>query len=426
MKYDEVLKSIYARNGKSSYYTLNRVEEAAEILGNPQRNFPVVHITGSNGKGSVARTVFEVLHRSGFRVGLYTSPHLHRYTERIRIGRKEIPRKEVIRRFERIEKLFSERKLPWLTFFEITTLIGFEWFADEKVDIAVVEVGLGGRLDATNICTPLVSVITSISHEHTNILGTKIEDIAREKSGIIKEGVPVVTGKMSHVAEGVISRRAGKLKSQVRRLGKEFFAIRREGEGEKFDYIGEVLKLNGIIPALKGEHQIYNCACACAAIEELIKKGYKIDKKTILRSVESVTWPGRLEIVGDEPEVVFDCAHNYPAMKNLVGQLNGEKFHIVFGALVDKPIKRMFDLLRPLGASFYISAPKVHRAPSLKELARRCGQPVYPTVTEAFESALREAKKTGKRVLVTGSIFVVAEAREKFLKIKNVDPPVAM
>jgi len=424
MRYVEILNSIYSRDGKSSYYTLGRVRKAARGVGDPQELFPAVHITGSNGKGSVARTVAEILRRSGLKTGLYTSPHVHRYTERIRIGGREIPRSEVVRRFDEIERLRRDGKVPWITFFEITTLIAFGWFADEKVDVAVLEVGLGGRLDATNICHSVVDVITTVGLEHTNILGTSLSQIAREKAGIIKERGPVVLGELPAPAARIILKKAGVLRCSVRRYGVDFFAV-PNGNGT-FDYRGDLLRLRGLRTPLHGRHQVHNCAVACAAVEELMRRGFAVKPDIVPKALRSVTWEGRLETISRRPEILLDCAHNLPAMRNLVRELDGRKFHLVFGALHDKPIEKMFALLRPFARASYVSAPKVHRSPTLKELGRRCRTPVYETVSDALDAAVRDARRTGLPVLVTGSVFVVSEARAHFLNLKRVDPPVAM
>jgi dihydrofolate synthase/folylpolyglutamate synthase len=424
MKYREILGSIYARDGKSSYYTLGRTRSAARGVGDPQDRFRAVHITGSNGKGSTARIIFEILHRSGLKTALYTSPHIHRYSERIRIGRREIPRREVARRFEAIERLRLDGKIPWITFFEITTLIAFGWFADEDVDMAVLEVGLGGRLDATNICRPSVSVITTVGLEHTNILGTTIAQITREKAGIIKERTPVVCGRLPATAEKIIRERVRRKKGTLIRLGREY--LLRERGLDTFDYRGPRMAFDGLGTALPGRHQIHNAAVAVAAVEELAGQGVGVKTSVIPAALRQVKWEGRLERISAKPEIILDCAHNLPAIRNLTGQLNGRKFHLVFGALFDKPIEKMFARLRPLARKAYVSAPKVHRSPSLEELARRTGVRAYPTVSNALDAAVRDARRTGLPVLVTGSVFVVSEARMHFLGITNVDPPIAM
>ena len=423
MNYPQILGTIYSRDGKSSNFTLDRVREAAAGIGNPQDRFQALHIAGSNGKGSVARMVFEVLRKSGLRIGLFTSPHVHRYTERIRIGGREIPKKEVIRRFNRIEKARLEGRIPWITFFEITTLIAFDWFADMNVDLAVVEVGLGGRLDATNICRSIVDVITTIGIEHTRVLGSTIRKIAGEKAGIIKGPAPVICGRLSPTALKRISRRASAKRAPVKRLGKDFFV--RENRDGTFDYKGSRLCLDGLRNSLRGSHQVRNAAVCCAALEELMALGYGVKPRMIAPALGTVTWEGRLETLSRKPEVIIDCAHNVPAVKALVKELGGRKYHLVFGALVDKPIEKMFGMLKPFSRRAYISSPKVHRSPSLDEIGRRCAAPAYDSVSDAMDAAVRDARRSGLPVLVTGSVFVVAEAREHYLKLENVDPPIA-
>ncbi|MFH1437220.1 MAG: folylpolyglutamate synthase/dihydrofolate synthase family protein [Pseudomonadota bacterium] len=423
MKYPQILSTIYSRDGKSSNFTLDRVREAAAGIGNPQDRFRALHVAGSNGKGSVAKMVVEVLGRSGFKTALFTSPHVHRYTERIRIGGREIPKKEVIRRFNRIEQARLEGKIPWITFFEITTLIAFDWFADMKVDLAVVEVGLGGRLDATNICHSIVDVITTIGIEHTKVLGSTIRQIAGEKAGIIKGPAPVICGKLPTAALKRISRRASAKRADLKRLGKDFI-VRENGDGT-FDYRGSRLRLDGLRNSLRGRHQVRNAAVCCAALEELMDLGYAVKPRMIAPALREVTWEGRLETLSKKPEVIIDCAHNVPAVKALVKELDGRKYHLVFGALGDKPIEKMFGMLRPFTRRAYVSSPDVHRSISPREIGARCGARAYDSVSAAMDAAVRDARKSGLPVLVTGSVFVVAEAREHYLKLENVDPPIA-
>jgi len=190
--YQKTLAELYGRAGKDARFCIERVEDAAAGLGSPQRDIDAIHVAGSNGKGSVTAMLSAYLRRAGWRTGTFTSPHLHRYTERMRVDGREIPRGEVVRLFRELDGHVAVGRIPWLTFFEITTLMAFRWFADEDVDVAVVEVGMGGRLDATNVLLPHATAITSVSLEHLRILGPTLSAIAREKAGILKPGVPVV------------------------------------------------------------------------------------------------------------------------------------------------------------------------------------------------------------------------------------------
>lgn len=424
VRYLDVLRAIYSRGGKSSYYTLSRVEEAAEGVGSPHLRFPAVHIGGTNGKGSVAVTVAEALRREGYKVGLYTSPHMHRYTERIRINGKEIHRREVVRRFHQIEELIMSGRIPWITFFEITTLIAFGWFADSGVDVAVVEVGLGGRLDATNICRSVVNAIVTVDLDHCHVLGYSVDGIAREKAGIIKGRAQVVCGEMSSEAQQVIAERARKFNCDLWLSGQDF---RHESKSDGFfDYHGRKRVVENLRVAMKGVHQVENAAVSCAVVEACGGAGFVVSDDSIRGALGSVKWVGRLERISKKPEIILDCAHNPAALKKLVRSLSGRKFHLVFGALSDKPIEQMYEIVTSLSYSSYICSPNVHRKCRAEEIASRCGGKPYSTVGDALDAAVSDARRTGLGVLVTGSIFVVSEARAHYLKLRNVDPPIAM
>lgn len=445
MIYRDALEALYARVGKSSHYTLARMRRGAAAAGDPQARLVAAHVAGTNGKGSVAKMLFAAAVTSGLKTGLYTSPHLHRFTERIVIGRREIPRREVVRRFEELDRRCRAHGVPPLTFFEVATLVAFGWFADEKVDLAVVEVGLGGRLDATNILRPAVSVITSVGLEHCHILGPTLRHVAREKAGIVKPGVPVVCGELPRAAADVVRRRAAALGSPLVRLGEEVRVRVREdaagaaggGGGARFDYEGPGLRLRDVRAALGGAHQAGNAALCIAAAQALAAAGVKIDVGKVPAALRRVRWAGRLERLPGKPAVVLDCAHNPPAMRALARELAGGAYHLVFGALADKSIEEMAALAGPLARRVYLAVPPVAaRAPTAAQLeerfrrglargGRRAPVRSFAGVAEALDAALRDARASGLDVLVTGSIFVVAEARARLLGLTRLDPPVA-
>src|SRR5512143_3207423 len=286
-------------------------------LGNPHRAFRSIHVAGTNGKGSTSAFLASVLQAAGCRTGLYTSPHLVSFTERIRVDGAPIPEARVVELAERVREAYSRSAGTGRdgamspTFFEVTTAVAFCYFAEEGVDIAVVEVGMGGRLDSTNVVTPLVSVITNIDIEHTEYLGGTLEQIAGEKAGIIKPGVPVVTGAMQPEAKGVIEREAAAKGSPVYLLAREFRAVNVvAGREQVFDYRGLDAAYRGLHVRMLGRHQVDNASLALAAVECLRDAGVAVDETAVRRGLERALWEGRLERVAQGPDIYLDGAHN--------------------------------------------------------------------------------------------------------------------
>jgi dihydrofolate synthase/folylpolyglutamate synthase len=418
--YAETLRELYARAGKDARFCIERVEDAARSLGSPQRGLHAVHVAGSNGKGSVTSMVEAYLRRAGYRTGMFTSPHLHRYTERIRVGGREIGRRDVVRLFAALDGHVARGDIPWLTFFEITALMAFRHFVEREVDMAVVEVGMGGRLDATNVLSPDVTVITTISLEHLRILGRTLAAIAREKAGILKPGVPLVLGRVPPQARMVILEHARRLGCEVWEHGRHF-RHRDLGDGW-FDFEGPEGRIERLRTRLPGAHQAHNAAVAAAVAQRLGSLGWPFAPEALRAALGAVRWPGRMERVPGEPETILECAHNPDGLRALARHMRGRMFHVVFGGMADKPIEKMLGLIAPITARLYVTAPDVPRALRPADYPRSVRATRVAGVDRAVDRARRDALRRGLPVLVTGSIFTISTARAHLLALKRVDP----
>jgi len=421
-------------------WRLDRVRELLAALGNPQLAYPAVHVAGTKGKGSTTAMIDAALRAGGYRTGMYTSPHLHTFRERIRRDGDMIPEEDVSRLVERMAPVVAER--PEVTVFEIITAMAMLYFAEEPVDIGVFEVGLGGRLDATNVLTPEVAVITSISLDHTKILGDTIEAIAGEKAGIIKPGVPAVSAPQRKGALDVIVRKAAAEGAPLTIVGQDWLwspgdadfagqtlAVYRAGHAGAPEY--EALE----IPLL-GAHQQENAATAIAALETLREGGRPLGRGAILKGLSEVCWPGRMEILGWRPLVVVDGAHNPYSMERLLEALRRYLPHrrllAVFGSGVTHAPGGLLSVLLPVADATWLVRSQHAKAATLDELAASAaalGWPATPvgTVADGLRAALAEAGPDDL-VIVTGSLFVVAEARYAWATLRGlplppVDPP---
>lgn len=423
---------------KSSRYSvdkfnLGRMHALVEALGAPHRGYPAIHIAGTKGKGSVASLCSTALRAAGYRVGLYTSPHLHDYTERIQLDGQPIAPADLVGLIEAVKPHVAA--IPELTTFEITTALAFMYFSRRQVDAAVFEVGLGGRLDATNVVTPTVSVITSLSYDHTFLLGNTLAEIAGEKGGIIKPGVPVVLAPQELEARLVIERIAAERNSPLIQVGQDF---QYELETRSLDcqtlrvwqapdprWAAGAENAETSAPAqltipLLGYHQVQNAATAYAALQVFSSRALPIDQAALARGFAQVAWPGRFEILQREPPIVVDSAHNRDSAQKLRQALDdyfpGRPVILLFGASEDKDVEGMFTELMPrvqqvvATQSFH---PRALEPECLVELAKVFDRPVkiVSDVAQAFEEAVRLAG--GEQVvLVAGSLFVAAGARE--------------
>ncbi len=414
---------------------LSRVERLLEMAGNPHRLYPSVHIAGTKGKGSTSAMIESVLRAAGYRTGFYTSPHLHTFRERIRVGAELISRQDVVALVEEFRPLIA--RIPGITTFEAITAIAFTYFARQGIDILVAEVGLGGRLDATNVLRPEVAVITSLSLDHTYLLGNTLPEIAAEKAGIIKDGIPVVTAPQRPEALAVIEETARTRQAPLTVVGQDWvwepgpfdlkgqsFTFRRIGEGRD-DLAGEYW-----IPLL-GRHQLENGATALAALQVLLERGFRLSRAAALEGLRTVQWPGRLEILSTDPLVVVDCAHNPYSTEVLREAIRewfpGRRWVLIFGASADKDIPGMMRALLPITDHLIVTRSDHPRSATPVELADIAasvggGAEIAVNIRRALQRALTlVGPDTG--ILVTGSIFLVAEAREEWADHNGQPPP---
>ncbi len=414
---------------------LSRVERLLAAVGNPHTRFPTVHIAGTKGKGSTAAMSEACLRVAGYRTGFYTSPHMHTFRERIQVDRRKIAREEVVALVEEVRPLIE--RTPGVTYFEAITAIGFLHFARSKVEVAVVEVGLGGRLDATNVLTPEVSVITSLSLDHTYLLGNTLAEIAREKAGIIKPGIPAVSAPQRAEAIKVleaVSQERGSSLTEVGRDwdydpgsadldGQAFTARRITGGGSELD--GEYW-----IPLL-GRHQLENATNAIAALDIMHQRGFHIPIEAVHEGLRSVCWPGRMEILSREPLVIVDGAHNpYSAQvlrRALEEWFPDQRWTLIFGASADKDIAGMLKVLLPISEYTIVTRSDHPRAAAPVELADVVavvggGAEVSVNVRKSLRRGLA-LMDPASGLLVTGSTHLVADIHEEWARYTGTPLP---
>jgi len=415
-------------------YRLARVEELLEQLGNPHRSFRSVHVAGTKGKGSVTAMIDSVLRAAGYRTGMYTSPHLHTFRERVRLGGELVPEEDVARVMAIMLPILASR--PEVTVFEIITALAMRYYAERQVDFGVFEVGLGGRLDATNVLHPLVSVITSISLDHTGVLGDTIEAIAREKAGIIKAATPVVAAPQQPEAMQVIRDISAHHDAPLTAVGSEWL-WRFEGS----DLSGQDLavytpdhedapEFPGLRIPLLGAHQLENACTAVATLQVLVERGVPIERDAVRRGLAAVEWPGRMEVLGRAPLLVVDGAHNPYSMGRLLEALRGylsyQRMIAIFGAGHTHNPQGMLAVLLPAAdAAFVTQAQHAKATPpaELRRMARGAGHEAVATdtVRQALMRGLDLAREDDL-ILVTGSLFVVAEARRAWAELNGLPP----
>lgn len=389
MTYDDTLNYIYGRETFGIKFGLANIKSLLEKLGNPHNYLKFIHITGTNGKGSCCAMLASILQEEGYKVGLYTSPHLMDFTERIKINNKNIPKKDVVRIFKKINPLLETH-----TFFEVVTALAFKYFYDKKVDFVIAEVGMGGRLDATNVITPLLSVITNVSLEHTGYLGSTIEKIAREKAGIIKKGIPTVT-----LAEGIA---LDVIKDVCKKMNSALY----------IPEINRDVKTN-----LRGSFQLMNASACLKSVDVLRGSGIIISDAAVSRGLSKVIWPARFEFI--YKNILLDCAHNPAAIGVLVDELRNLKYSrliILTGILKDKDIKSMIAVLNPLASRFILARPNINRASDPGYIANfvKKDYKIIPEVAEAVKYAKSILKK-GDLLLITGSTYTVGEAMKQLI-----------
>jgi dihydrofolate synthase/folylpolyglutamate synthase len=417
---------LFSRIGASAYKAdLINIQALSKQLGNPEKKFKSIHVAGTNGKGSTSHMLAAILQKAGYKTGLYTSPHLHDFRERIRINGHMIPEKNVVDFTERISD-FIEKNEP--SFFEITVAMAFDWFASEEIDIAVIEVGLGGRLDSTNIVMPEVSVITNISYDHMDLLGNTLQKIAFEKAGIIKPGIPVVIGEEQTEIKNVFLESAEENGSPVYFASQKRYPGEWRAEGQLlYVQLTEVHNNNkkNFLLDLPGLYQLKNIVTVAEVVSVLNQKGFNIPDAAMqqgLKQVKSLTGlHGRWDILHENPLIVTDVGHNEEGMKAIAKQIENtshEELHIIIGMVKDKAIE---NILRPLPkmANYYFTRAQIPRAlpeTDLAEKAEKLGLrgSSFPFVKQALEAAVLRANSKDL-ILVCGSVFLAGEVNIKEL-----------
>ena len=429
MNYTQAVAFLYGLRESRVKLRLEHTRELLSMLGNPESKLRFVHVAGTNGKGSVCAMVSSVLRSEGYRTGLFISPHLNRFEERISIDGRLVDEEEVVSLVEGVKPFVEEmeRKGMGPTFFEVVTAMALSYFAEKKADIVVLEVGLGGRLDATNVVEPMVSVITNIAMDHQRLLGNSIREVAGEKAGIIKDGSILVTGAEGEALE-VIKGECVKNNSEVLLIGEDIkYEKINSGNGWQRFRLNGICEYGELSIPLLGEHQIFNAAVAVGAIEALKKRGVSVDDESVRRGLEEAKWPGRLEIVRKEPLVILDGAHNPAGVKALKRFISGgfdyEKMILVIGISKGKDVHGIVEEISPL-ADIVIVTRFEGNSTELEIIAKEFGDNGKDVILKnkipiAINYALDSAGRDDL-VLVTGSLFTVGEAR-RFLLGKDVE-----
>ena len=414
-------------------FGLERIQRLLGQLGDPQNSLRVIHVAGTNGKGSVCKYISSILGNAGYQVGVYLSPHIERFSERISVNNKEISDEDFARLASQIkpcvETMMQQNNTP--TYFEIVTVLAFLYFKERTVDFAVVEVGLGGRLDATNVVHPLVSVITNISLEHTDILGKDIVTIASEKAGIIKENVPVITAATKDALE-IINKIARERNAPVFSVNPTLWTrVYFQGKHQEFLIQGSFRDYT-VRTSLLGQHQGENIALAIAVVERLQMNGIYLTDTDIIEGIAATTHHGRLELVSDNPLILLDGAHNPAGMtmlaKTLQQDFSAHRLILILGMLKDKDIKSMLAAIVPLAEVVIVTKAKVPRAADTEilkqgilDLDANKTVIVHPSVAAAVDQAKHLAGQHDL-ICVSGSLFTVGEARSYIFSKRTISP----
>ncbi|HHV71603.1 MAG TPA: bifunctional folylpolyglutamate synthase/dihydrofolate synthase [Clostridia bacterium] len=406
---------------------LQRMEVLLNILNNPQDGLKVIHVAGTNGKGSTCATISSILHCAGYNVGMYTSPHLIEFNERIKINNQNISDGELEHFSQQLlEKLkdwskYSKEEFP--TQFELYTALALNYFASRNLDFVVLEVGLGGRLDATNLVNSLISVITPVSYDHQDRLGKSLAEIAREKAGIIKNKGTVVVAPQEREAEEVIAAVAADLGARVYWVGKDtnYRAVRISSQENVFNYSGLRFELTDLVFNLKGKHQLVNAAVALTVVEVLNCLGYNFTEEAVRKGLEETEWPGRLEVVKDKPLLIIDGAHNPHAARVLAEELaNNFSYRyliLIIGILEDKDMEGILEQLVPIADLIIITKPESERAASpqaVYDLALNLAKGeliIKDDIQEAVDFALSRADKDDL-ICVAGSLYLIGKVKK--------------
>jgi dihydrofolate synthase / folylpolyglutamate synthase len=431
MNYQQTLDFLYSqlpmfsRMGSAAFKKdLTNIRILCERLGNPHTKFKSIHVGGTNGKGSVSHILAAIFQTAGYKSGLYTSPHLYDFRERIKVNGEMADKDFVVE--------FVEKVQPWIdeiqpSFFEITVAMAFEYFVQQKVDIAIIEVGLGGRLDSTNIITPELSIITNIGWDHMNMLGDSLDKIAFEKAGIIKQNIPVIIGEMLPETESVFKHIASDRNAELYDASYHFWPVQHKLENDLLHITYEqATKLSiNVSTDLQGIYQLKNVATTLTAIS-ILKQHWKIDQTSIedgLRNVKKLTGlHGRWEVIYQHPTIVLEVAHNKNGIEQMlkhIGQLTFNQLHIIVGTVRDKDVDAILDLL-PKNAAYYFTQASIPRALDKEELQTKAASfglngATYEDVNEALQIA-KEKAAVNDLIIVCGSIFLVAEVNKDLIR----------
>lgn len=431
MKYEEAMKYITEVGNFGSNYGLERTYKLLEHLGNPERDLKLIHIAGTNGKGSTTSMITEILMGEGYKVGMYTSPFIEEFEERIQINRNNIPKESLAILMDEIKVAVDkviEAGYNHPTEFEIITVLMLLYFKKENIDFGVIEVGLGGTLDSTNVIKPIIQVITSISFDHTNLLGNTLEKIAREKAGIIKRGIPTVIYPQQEEVLKVIKNKCFEMYSELYIANNENLKFKNI---VNLDKPYQLLKYNNeidILLPLLGEHQIINLSVAMQAIEVLNNKNIiDISIANIVKSIKNVSWKGRLEVLSNNPYVVIDGAHNIQGIKTLSRNIKKyfkyENLYLILGILADKDVEEMIKIITPMAKKVYSVTPNSIRgelAESLKDEVSKFNKncKAFDKYEEAYLEALNDASEKDL-ILASGSLYMIGDMRKIIRKISQ-------
>jgi dihydrofolate synthase/folylpolyglutamate synthase len=423
--YEEALEWIHGRLRLGIKPGLKRMEWLMDKLGHPERCIRAVHIAGTNGKGSTVSYLRHILQAAGYSVGTFTSPYVEQFNERISVNGKPIRDQEIVELVQVIKPLAEELEQTELgapTEFEVITAMMFYYFGKKNIqDIVLIEAGLGGRFDSTNVIYPLLSVITNIGYDHMNILGETLDKIAFEKAGIMKSGVPLITGVKQPEAWAVISEKAASLKAKTYRLGEDFLIVQHESvdDGERFSLETPFSQYPDLKITMFGAHQAQNAALAVMAAEYLrMCYSLLIEKEHIYEGLEKAKWIGRFEQVSKKPLIIIDGAHNKEGIHSLVDTVRShypdKDVHVLFAALADKPLDQMIPQLAEIAKTMTFTSFDFPRAASARQLAELCGHPCK-AVTDDWKGWIKEKKKQKRSddlFLITGSLYFIAEVRK--------------
>ncbi len=429
MNYREAIEYLYSVRLFGTKLGLANTEHLLRELGHPENGFLTIHVAGTNGKGSVCAMLSSILSAAGYKVGLFTSPHILSFRERIGVGEELISEEEICHHLAKLlpimEGMQADPVLSHPTFFEIVTVLAVDYFAARKVDIAVMETGMGGRLDATNALPSRIQVITTIGLEHTGYLGNSIEEIAREKAGIIKEGATVVVGEEDETALGVIRAVAAEKHARILRFGEHvrFLNRRVKFPVQRLHVLTPQKRYDNVALPLLGQHQAVNCCLTVAAVEEVERCGFAIASDSIRRGIRGTRWPGRFEVIPGSPNCILDAACNPHACKALAQTLEevvkASPLALIFGVLRDKDYKRMCEILFPLADNIILTQPRSQRALSVQELRDAVASipsdnPIHAfvDVAEAIAYASELSPLSESFVCIAGSNYLLGPARK--------------